>query len=131
MTSASGPPSEDQTRWMNRSQLVDVTYEAGLRLNRIKAQYGQASPGQAQLTEERIRRAIGLMARIDELVASTPPEQLDRRLMTLRPEIEEVNNSTVCEKGELDLPVSGMPIKPIRVLGMLIEEGLERLGLRG
>ncbi len=119
-----------ETRWMNRSQLVDVTYEAGLRLNRLKAEYGQASPEQAHLTEERIRQAISLMARIDELVISTPPEKLDEQLMALRPEIEEVNNSTVCEKEELDLPTSGMPIKPLRVLGLLIEEGLERLGLR-
>lgn len=120
-----------ETRWMNRSQLVDVTYEAGLRLNRIKAEYGQASSEQAQLTEERIRRAIGLMARIDDLVASTPTEALEKRLLSLRPEIEEVNNSTVCEKEELDLPTSGMPIKPLRVLGLLIEDGLEWLGLRG
>ncbi|MCL4833392.1 MAG: TIGR04190 family B12-binding domain/radical SAM domain protein [Caldilineaceae bacterium] len=120
-----------ETRWMDRSQLVDVTYEAGLRLNRIKAEYGQASAEQAQLTEERIQRAIALMTRIDRLVESTPPAQLDERLMVLRPEIEEVNNSTVCEKAELDLPTSGMPIKPLRVLGLLIEEGLERLGLRG
>jgi len=120
-----------ETRWMSRSQLVDVTYEAGLRLNRIKAEFGQAGPEQAQLTEERILRAVGLMARIDALVESTSPEQLDKQMLALRPEIEEVNNSTVCEKAELDLPTSGMPIKPLRVLGLLIEEGLERLGLRG
>lgn len=120
-----------ETRWMNRDELVDVTYEAGLRLNRIKAEFGQASREQAQLTEERIQRAVGLMGRIDDLVASTPPEQLDKRLLALRPEIEAVNNSTVCEKEELDLPISGMPIKPLRVLGLLIEEGLERFGLRG
>jgi len=120
-----------ETRWMDRSQLVDVTYEAGLRLNRIKAEYGQASAWQAQLTEERIQRAIALMTRIDKLVESTPPDQIEKRMLALRPEIEEVNNSTVCEKAELDLPTSGMPIKPLRVLGLLIEEGLERFGLRG
>jgi len=116
-----------ETRWMNRSELVDCTYEAGLRLNRLKAEFGQISAERAQLTEERIELAIALMKRIDRLVETTEPSELERRLMPLRDEIEEVNRSTVCEKEELDLPVTGMPVKLGQALGLLIEDGFGNL----
>jgi hypothetical protein len=114
-----------ETRWMDRSELVECTYQAGLRLNRLKAEFGQISKEQALLTEERIQLAIGLMKRIDRLVEATEPAELERRLLPLRDEIEEVNRSTVCEKEELDLPVTGMPVKWVQALGLLIEDGIE------
>ncbi len=116
-----------ETRWMNRSELVDCTYQAGLRLNQLKAEFGQISPEQAQLTEERIRLAIALMKRIDRLVETNKPAELERRLLLLRDEIEEVNRSTVCDKEELDLPVTGMPVKLVQTVGLLIEDGFENL----
>jgi hypothetical protein len=124
-----------ETEWMNRAALVDCTYQAGLRLNRLKAEYGQISPERAQLTEERIQRAIVLMKQIDHLVETSAPSALERRLLPLREEIEEVNRSTVCEKEELDLPVTGMPVKLVQALGLLIEDGFDtlrrRIGLNG
>ena len=111
-----------ETRWMNRSQLVDCTYQAGLRLNQLKAEFGQVSQERAGLTEERIQRAIALMKRVDRLVETAAPGELERRLLSLRAEIEEVNSSTVCEKEELDLPVKGLPVKPVQALGLLIED---------
>jgi hypothetical protein len=119
-----------ETRWMNRSELVDCTYRAGLRLNRLKAEFGQVSQERAQLTEERIKQAIALMQRIDRLVETTEPATWEQWLLPLRDEIEEVNRSTVCEKEELNLPVSGMPIKPVQALGVLIENGLGNLWRR-
>jgi hypothetical protein len=120
---------------MDRAALVDCTYQAGLRLNRLKAEYGQISPERAQLTEERIQRAIALMKQIDHLVETTAPSALEQRLLPLREEIEEVNRSTVCEKEELDLPVTGMPVKLVQALGLLIEDGFDnlrrRIGLNG
>ncbi len=119
-----------ETRWMSRSELVECTYQAGLRLNRLKADFGQITDEQARLTEERIQLAIALMKRIDRLVESTEPTELERRLLPLRAEIEEVNRSTVCEKEELDLPVTGMPVKLMQTLGLLIEDGWENLRRR-
>ena len=116
-----------ETRWMNRSELVDCTYQAGLNLNRIKAEFGQVSPERAQLTEERIQLAVALMKRIDRLVESSEPRDLERKLLSLRDEIDQVNRSTVCEKEELDLPVSGMPVKLGQALGLLIEDGFGNL----
>ena len=119
-----------ETRWMSRAEMVDVTYEAGLRLNRLKAEFGQVSQERAQLTEERIKRAIALMKHIDHLVETTEPDALAQRMLPLREQIEEVNRSTVCEKEELDLPVKGLPVKLLQAAGLLLEDGWQSLRQR-
>jgi B12-binding domain/radical SAM domain protein len=113
-----------ETRWMTRDELAAATYESGLRLNRLKADYGLVSKEEAQETEDRIRRAIGLMAQIDELVAVTPAAELDARLMALKPQIDQANESTVCEKEELDIPMHGMPVRPLGITRIVLQESL-------
>ena len=93
-----------ETRWMSRDDIAEVTYEAGRRLNALKARVGLVSPAVAAETEERINRAISLMAQIDGLIERCTPEELERELLALKPQIDRANTSTVCEKTELDLP---------------------------
>jgi B12-binding domain/radical SAM domain protein len=93
-----------ETRWMSRDDIAAVTYEAGQRLNALKARFGLVEPEVAAETEARIERAVSLMARIDELMARCGPEDLERELQALKPQIDRANTSTVCEKTELDLP---------------------------
>jgi len=119
-----------ETKWMNRDELVQCTYSSALRLNRLKAEFGQADTEQAQSTEERILKAVSLMKRIDRLVAANGASQLQKELARLRPVIEEVNDSTVCEKTELDLPVAGMPFRVVRAAGLFIEDKVKNLGQR-
>jgi B12-binding domain/radical SAM domain protein len=93
-----------QTRWMSRDDIAAVTYEAGRRLNALKARFELVDPRVAAETEARIKRAMSLMGRIDDLVARCGPEELERELQALKPQIDQTNTSTVCEKTELDLP---------------------------
>lgn len=93
-----------ETRWMSRDDIAQVTYEAGRRLNALKARFDLVSSEVAAETEERIVRAISLMAQIDNLIARCTPEELERELLALKPQIDRANSSTVCEKTELDLP---------------------------
>ena len=93
-----------ETRWMNRDDLADVTYEAGRRLNALKARFGLISPTVALETDKRIKRAVALMATIDQMIKDCTPEELERELMALKTRIDRTNVSTVCEKTELDLP---------------------------
>ncbi len=92
------------TRWMSRDEIASVTYEAGRRLNALKSRFELVRPEVAAETEQRIDRAVALMARIDELIARCGPEELERELQALKPQIDQANVSTVCEKTELDLP---------------------------
>jgi B12-binding domain/radical SAM domain protein len=93
-----------ETRWMSRDDIAAVTYEAGRRLNALKARFGLVEPEVAAETERRIDRAVALMAQIDELMKRCTPEELERELQALKPQIDQANTSTVCEKTELDLP---------------------------
>ncbi|MEE8392387.1 MAG: TIGR04190 family B12-binding domain/radical SAM domain protein [Anaerolineae bacterium] len=93
-----------ETRWMSRDDIAQVTYEAGRRLNALKARFGLVSQEVAAETEERIVRAVSLMAQIDRLIERCTPEELERELLALKPQIDRANTSTVCEKTELDLP---------------------------
>ena len=98
-----------ETEWMNRDTIATTTYEAGRRLNRLKARYGIIPQEKAADTEDRIGRALKLMDRIDELIATQPPEVVEREMMALKDQIDQANTSTVCDKEELDVPVSWMP----------------------
>ena len=93
-----------ETRWMSRDEIAEVTYEAGRRLNALKTRFGLAEPDVAAETERRIDRAVSLMATIDELLERYEGKELERELQALKPEIDQANTSTVCEKTELDLP---------------------------
>ncbi|HIE39620.1 MAG TPA: TIGR04190 family B12-binding domain/radical SAM domain protein [Anaerolineales bacterium] len=98
-----------ETQWMDRDTLAATTYEAGRRLNRLKARYGIISLEKAAETEERIERAISLMDHIDRLLATRPPEEIEREMMALKDQIDRANTSTVCDKRELDVPVGRVP----------------------
>ncbi len=113
-----------ETEWMNRHQLVDVTYEAGSRLNRIKAEYGLVPAQQAQATERRIREAVRLMTEIDRLVAHASPAEFQREMARLRPQIEQANMSTVCDKRELNLDVTGPKLNYGQVAQMLARDAV-------
>jgi|YNPNPStandDraft_1061719.scaffolds.fasta_scaffold12885_3 B12-binding domain/radical SAM domain protein len=119
-----------ETRWMTRDQLVDVTYEAGRRLNRLKAAYGLVESQQAAATEARIERATALIAEIDRLVATATPEQLHQELLRLKDEVDQVNMSTVCDKRELNVEFSGPRLRYLQVGRMLIEDMVREVGRR-
>jgi len=108
-----------ETAWMDRDTLARTTYEAGRRLNRLKARYGIISPEKAADTEARIQRALLLMDQIDHLVATRAPEEVEREMLAMKGEIDQANTSTVCDKEELDVPLSWLPFNLV---------GLMRLG---
>ncbi len=118
-----------ETRWMSRDEIVASTYEAGQRLNALKAEHHLISADLAARTEARIRRAVELIAVVDQLVARGP-EVVARELQALKPEIDRVNESTVCEKKELDLPVGVNRFNPLTIARAWVEGTMEGV-LRG
>jgi B12-binding domain/radical SAM domain protein len=119
-----------ETQWMTRDQIVDVTYAAGRRLNRIKAEYGLVPEAQAAATEQRIDRATALIAEIDNLMVHASPAEFEHEMVRLRPEIAQANMSTVCDKRELVLSVDGPKLNYRRVARMLIGDTVRALGRR-
>jgi B12-binding domain/radical SAM domain protein len=88
---------------MSKDEMVDATYEAGIGLNRVKADVGIIDPKVAARTEERIRQAREAMRGIDAVMAGDPAVR-EQRLDALHAEVDRLNESTVCEKTELKWP---------------------------
>lgn len=105
-----------ETEWMTRDQIADASYEAGRRLNQMKAQYGLISEKTAELTERRIERALNMMRTIDDITAKADGADRSRQLAALKPLVDNASISTVCEKSELDLPVNLLKLRPFNAL---------------
>lgn len=94
-----------ETEWMTRDEIVASTYEAGLRLNAIKAQYGLIDRQRAEAVEKRIRKAVNLIRQIDDILSITEERRRRKLLTALKPQVDAANLSTVCDKRELELPL--------------------------
>ena len=116
-----------ETEWMSRDQIVDSTYEAGLRLNRLKAQYGLVEPAQAERTEARILRARRLIAQVDDIVSIQDPERQAKLLHAIKPQVDDANLSTVCDKTELNVPLTGIRLNLPRAAGFFVKQTVKRL----
>jgi B12-binding domain/radical SAM domain protein len=88
---------------LSAGELVDSTYQAAIDMNRVKAAVGATDPVVATLTEKRIGEARAAMARIDQIVEGEPALRASR-LDDFRHEVDRLNESTVCEKSELEWP---------------------------
>ena len=94
-----------ETKWMTRDEIVESTYEAGFRLNRLKARYGLIDPKIAEATEQRNQKARRLLRQIDDILQIDDPVRRQLLLDALKPQVDTANLSTVCEKEELTVPV--------------------------
>jgi radical SAM superfamily enzyme YgiQ (UPF0313 family) len=111
-----------ETEWMNRDEIVASTYEAGLRLNSIKARHGLIDRQRAEAVEKRIRKAINLIQKVDDIV-SIPDERRRRKLLTaLKPQVDAANLSTVCDKRELELPLGWLKLNIPKAALLLLND---------
>jgi radical SAM superfamily enzyme YgiQ (UPF0313 family) len=116
-----------ETRWLNRDQIVESTYEAGLRLNRLKACYGLVAPAQAERTEARIQKARRLIAQVDDIVSIQDVARRAKLLRAIKPQVDQANLSTVCDKAELNVPLTGMRLNLPRAAGFFLQQRVARL----
>jgi B12-binding domain/radical SAM domain protein len=106
---------------MGKGELIDATYTAAVGVNRVKAAVGAIPPDQAPQTEARIAQATLAMQRIDEIVAGDPAHRA-QALADFRHEIDRLNESTVCEKSELNWPAYTHPRHVFNVIALWFSE---------
>ena len=97
-----------ETEWMTRHQIVETAYEAILRLNRLKARYGNIPQKLAEAGEQRIQAAREMMHRIDDILSRG---NYHEELSHLKGEIDRINMFPVSEKRQLELPVGLVKLK--------------------
>ena len=116
-----------ETEWMNRDQIVASTYEAGLRLNRLKAECGVIAQDQADATEARILKARRLIAQVDDIVSIQDAGRRAKLLQAIKPQVDDANLSTVCDKAELNVPMRGLKLNLPRAASLFFEQMLRRI----
>jgi B12-binding domain/radical SAM domain protein len=106
---------------MGKGEMIDATYQAAIGVNRAKAAVGAIPADQAPQTEARIAQATLAMERIDEIVAGDPAHRA-AALHDFREEIDRLNESTVCEKSELNWPAYTRPRHLFNVIALFFSE---------
>jgi hypothetical protein len=105
---------------MSREEIVDSTYQAALRLNRIKRDHGTITEEVFHVMELRINRAMRVMGEIDEIVKNFQGEEREGRLLKLKGAVGKDEVSALCEKGEIKWPVGKKRIKYFNIIKELM-----------
>jgi hypothetical protein len=93
-----------ETRWMTRDDIVETSYEAGLRLNRLKERFGLLDRETASRTEKRILLAREMIRKVEEIILLDEPER-SQQLLALKETFDRASMATVCDKEEIKWPV--------------------------
>ena len=112
-----------ETEWMTRDDIVYSTYEAGKRLNRLKAEFGLIDQKIAASVEKRIEGAVRMMKEIDRIMNLPDARERETGLesyLSGREALETYSMSTVCEKRELEWPTRFMRMNFIKILKTLL-----------
>ncbi|HVP79851.1 MAG TPA: TIGR04190 family B12-binding domain/radical SAM domain protein [Thermodesulfobacteriota bacterium] len=112
-----------ETEWMNRDEIVYSTYEAGKRLNRLKAQFGLIDPKTAESVEARLEGSVRIMKEIDRIMALPDAQERERLLESIsggRHALRHYSMSTICEKKELEWPTRIIRMNFIKILKTLL-----------
>lgn len=119
-----------ETQWMTRDDIVEVTYEAGLRLNRLKAEYGVINAKTANEVETRILRAQNEIKLIDEIMRIPDAKERELKIMQLKAQVDKLNESTVCEKKELEWPTGLINFRVFPIIRLLFSPFRKRRALK-
>lgn len=98
-----------ETKWMDRDDIVEATYEAGAALNRLKLRHGRVDEKTAKDVERQNSLAREIMARLE-----AGPSKRGAGALA------EGSGGELCWKGELYWPVHGRKINYARILRLLL-----------
>jgi B12-binding domain/radical SAM domain protein len=111
-----------ETKWMNRDQIVDVTYQAGQRLNEIKYQYGQIDKQTYEKVNEKIALAQNLVTQIDTILAIPDEAERQAALHRLELDVQKHSIDTVCEESEIKWPILRSGFKFVNIAKAVLFE---------
>lgn len=114
-----------ETRWMTRDEIVQSTYEAGIRLNEIKRRYGLISQKIADIVERRAKTALKYLEKIDKIIEMG--QEGEKEWEKIAHEITDVNIHTICYKEELNWPVSFYKFNLFKIFALMIKSLLKKI----
>ncbi|MDP8254347.1 MAG: hypothetical protein P9M14_01225, partial [Candidatus Alcyoniella australis] len=93
-----------ETDAMDRDQIVEATYDAALRLNRIKGEAGFIDEPTFAKIDARIRLALEVKREIDQIML-LPEDQREAELERIRHKVRDASADTICDGREIKWPV--------------------------
>ncbi|MHC4597600.1 MAG: TIGR04190 family B12-binding domain/radical SAM domain protein [Planctomycetota bacterium] len=102
-----------ETRWMSRKDIVEVTYEAGQRMNRAKHRHDRVTREQFERVERNGVESAALAEAVRRSRERTDPAEREKELLALKPRMDAVMNSTLCAKEEFRWPGKGFHLLEI------------------
>ena len=112
-----------ETEWMNRDEIVYSTYEAGKRLNRLKAQFGLIDPKTAASVEARLEGSVRIMKEIDRIMTLPDAGEREDLLESIscgNHSLRRYSMSTICEKKELEWPTRFIRMNFLKIIKTLL-----------
>lgn len=94
-----------ETEWMTRDEIVESSYEAAIKLNRMRMDFGLVGKRKGLRQERRIIQARETVKEIDRIMAIKDEQERETLLVALRSKVQNLNESTICEKKDLEWPV--------------------------
>ncbi len=110
-----------ETECMTRQDIVEVTYEAMLALNAIKANSGIVSPRHASANDRRIHDTISLLKMVDDILDLPDPRLKEMELTKLRGESEKLSRLLYLPKEELAWPLVGGRFRRLNIFRILMD----------
>lgn len=104
-----------ETEKMSRDDIVDATYDAGVRLNVLKYKHGVVNEATYKITEDKINSARSIMEKIDKIMALEDEGLRSHELTSLQRELDMVNASTICHESEIKWPSIGKNFKFLNI----------------
>ncbi len=104
-----------ETNWMTRDQIVESTYEAALRLNRLKHLHSLLDEQTFRHNQERILLARQTIRQIDDILALPDPQERSRGLRALKAQMDSASMDTICGRDEIRWPVLRRNFKFFRI----------------
>lgn len=90
---------------MTRDQITETTYEAMIRMNRLKIDVGVTKSGYGEKVETGLIMAREIVRDIDKIIATTEDDaKRAQRFHELRDEIQSAMKTTGLAKRELKMP---------------------------
>jgi hypothetical protein len=91
-----------ETNWMTRDDIVDASYDAADILNRTRAECGLIGPEELAIRVERTSMARNMMHEIDVALEIKDAKKRQAAFDKLRQKGEELMESTICQKKDLE-----------------------------
>jgi len=112
-----------ETKWMTRAEIVGASYDAAECLNKVRFEEGLMSVDDYELLSMRIRLAKTMVEEIDLAESIKDPEERTHRLQMIKEKADQLMESTICKKRDLEWDTKGVFRSiPRALFGFLIKK---------